>query len=737
MLEYAKKSVSLILAFAFCLVAFFPFLKVSAADRPLGDVDGDGELTLSDALSILRSCAGFKKLSDDALAFADYDGDGNITSTDAQAVLCRAIDIEITVTDYFQQCVNKGFPESYAEKLVDLHKKYPKWEFEPFITGLTWEDAVNGEHTPHKKQLIEKNVPAYFMCDCSSCDGVIQESTMWVSASEYAVEYYLDPRNFLTDSYIFQFEDTSYSKTQTTDGVEAIIKGTWMENSYITYLDASGKTKTYTEDGKKVKYSSAILKAAKDSGMSAYYLASKIRQEVGAETSSYAGGACGDMSPYLGIYNYYNIGAYTGASDGLEWANGYMKVTDKKTLYKSASTSEKLVTIPAKTQLYYIGESGDYYKVKTTVSSKSYTGYIKKADADIQTTYGRPWDNPYKSIYNGAKYIYSSYSKYQFTGYLQKFNVNKASGNLHYHEYMGNIRAAAAEAKSTFKAYDSAGILKNKMIFSIPVYSDMPGSTAEYGDYFKTLKPSISVKSSSAGCVTIKWGSLNSAGGYKVYRYDSSLSKYVNIAKTSALSYTDADTKKGETLKYKVRAYYKGSEETAYSKYSSVLTVTVSNAASGTVNVSDTLNVRSEPDTESEILVKIPNGTVVTLLGKTGTWYKVSFTYKSKKYNGFLSSKYIVTKDTVPEIEVPREKTEKCPYEEPTATLRSGDSGTGVKWLQWYLYKLGYLSSANDIDGEFGPTTLAAVKKFQTDSAIDVDGLAGSDTRSELKKAYG
>lgn len=741
MLENRKAVLSFILALTFCLTVFLPCFEVSAADRPLGDVDGDCELTLSDALSILRYAAGFAELSSDALLYADYDGDGCVTSSDAQSVLCCAIDLETVVTDYYQHYIDIGFPKSYAEKLVALHEKYPNWEYQPFITGLIWADAVAGEHTPHNKQLIEKNVSSYMMCDCSKCDGVIQESTMWVSASEYAVAYYLDPRNFLTDRYIFQFEDTGYSKSQTTDGVEAIIKGTWMENSYITYLDASGNTVTYTEDGKKIKYSSAILKAAKDSGMSAYYLASKIRQEVGSSTSSYAGGSCGNMSPYNGIYNYYNIGAYTGALDGLKWANGYMKVTSDKPLYKTASTKTKLVTVPSGTTLYYIGESGNYYKVKVNVSSSSYTGYIKKTDVDIQTSYGRPWDNPYKTIYYGAKYIYSSYSQYQFTGYLQKFNVNAESGSLYNHEYMGNVRAAAAEAKSTYNAYDSAGILNTHKVFRIPVFSKMPDTTADYGVYFEKLKPSLSLSGSSPSGVTIKWNALDTATGYKIYKYDSSSSKYVSIGKTSSLSYTDTSVKKGETLKYKVKAYYTGGSKTVYSQYSSVLSVTVSNTASGTVNVSDSLNVRSKPSTDGDILVQLPDGTVVSLLGKTGSWYKITVTYNGKKYTGYVSSKYIDTKDTVPELESapaeePEVTPEKCPYTEPTSTLRSGDSGTGVKWLQWYLYKLGYLSSSGDIDGKFGSGTLSAVEKFQSDAGIDVDGVVGSGTRSALKKAY-
>ena len=131
--------------------------------------------------------------------------------------------------------------------------------------------------------------------------------------------HYMDPRNFFDEKHIFQFESTAYNAKQTKAGVETILSPTWMHNSLINYLTTNGKThKNYDS---KTKYSDAILAAAKNSGMSAYYLASKIVQEVGS-TKATTGGASGNRAPFIGIYNYYNIGAYSGAMDGLEWAAG-------------------------------------------------------------------------------------------------------------------------------------------------------------------------------------------------------------------------------------------------------------------------------------------------------------------------------------------------------------------------------------------------------------------------------
>ena len=43
---------------------------------------------------------------------------------------------------YADQLRDKGFPESYISKLVSLHNKYPKWDFQPLKTGLNFTAAV-------------------------------------------------------------------------------------------------------------------------------------------------------------------------------------------------------------------------------------------------------------------------------------------------------------------------------------------------------------------------------------------------------------------------------------------------------------------------------------------------------------------------------------------------------------------------------------------------------------------
>lgn len=70
------------------------------------------------------------------------------------------------------------------------------------------------------------------------------------------------------------------------------------------------------------------------------------------------------------------------------------------------------------------------------------------------------------------------------------------------------------------------------------------------------------------------------------------------------------------------------------------------------------------------------------------------------------------------------------PYREPAATVRSGESGVIVKWIQFQLNLKGYKLT---VDGSFGPKTLAAVRDYQQKRHITVDGIVGPVTRKALE----
>lgn len=307
----------------------------------------------------------------------------------------------------------KSFPSSYHSALKKLHEAYPNWQFKPLETGLTWNTVLNAEMEDDKNvvptnadyTLKSKAVDDYNI----ETNTFIQKDVGWVKAATPTVAYFMDPRNFLDEKYIFQFEKLSYDESHTVEGVEAILKDTFMENTKISYLDKEGNTIDTDE-----KYSEVILEAAQKANIGAYYIASKIRQEIGATPSE---SVSGNHKGYEGYYNFYNIGATDGIGAigrGLSWARD-------------------------------------------------------------GATYGRPWDSPRKAIIGGAKYISESYiGPGQSTGYLQKFNVNPNSAyKLYSHQYMTNVAGATSEAVFAYNGYVGMGLLKETKIFWIPVYKSM------------------------------------------------------------------------------------------------------------------------------------------------------------------------------------------------------------------------------------------------------------------------
>ena len=449
--------------------------------------------------------------------------------------------------DYEASLAKAGFTSSYIAALSKLHSKYPNWNFMPLETNLSLDEAVSSERRKHSQQLIQKtesNEAKGYLCRCSDCyvngSYVIREGKTWVSASEAAVKYYMNPLNFLDEKYIFQFESTSYESGQTTAGIETIIQNTWMYNSYISYKDSSGNTQKYTSRAypNGVKYSQAILDAAKYSGLSAYYLASKIVQEVGGKSPT-AAGASGTNSKYPGIYNYYNIGANTGAEDGLKWASsgasGFATNTDNVRLRSQPNTSSTILAkLPKNTSATLIStteKQNDGYVwcyVKVNYNGKALTGYIRSDLLGEQ--YGRPWTNPYRSIYNGAKYISNNFTSTQNTGYLQKFNVNPASSNRFGHEYMANVQAAASEASNTYKAYSSANLLSATKTFYIPIYTGLDSNIDGF---------TVTGRGDGGKALWLDWSDVDGAVKYEVYDVTNNTSTLKDTVTKSEVKFID------------------------------------------------------------------------------------------------------------------------------------------------------------------------------------------------------
>ncbi len=364
------------------------------------------------------------------------------------------------------------FPQSYWPALEALHEKYPQWIFKSVATNLSFADAVQHHSAPGAVLISNKYYDdAYLSLEPNAYNWYTDtwtpyDGSSWMICNKATVEYYMDPRNFLTERDIFQFESLNYQGAVHDEaGVEKILQKSFMANTSFCYLDSqSGEEKSMT-------YAAAFVEAGKFSNVSPYHLASRSLIEVSSSGSPSVSGKFSEaleannlpvITDYDGYYNFYNIGA-------------------------SAST-ETLGNV--RNGLEYAKFGADRKPEQTAT--------------DIQRLI--PWDNPYKSIVGGSDVIGANYinanktnPKYadQNTLYLQKFNVGYLSTSgfqrRYWHLYMGNIVAPTVEGGKIYDAYKARDDLDKPITFLIPIYSNLPAScpkpaeTGNPNNWLKTL----------------------------------------------------------------------------------------------------------------------------------------------------------------------------------------------------------------------------------------------------------
>jgi len=140
-------------------------------------------------------------------------------------------------SDFESYLEKQGFPESYKNDLRGLHQKYPEWVFIAQKTGLDWNTAVS-EESKIGRNLVYTTQPSSWKSieeggfDWGNNYWPGYDGTTWVAASKEIISHYMDPRNFLTDPYIFQFQQQCYDpEKQTKDGLYNMVKGTFLEKA--------------------------------------------------------------------------------------------------------------------------------------------------------------------------------------------------------------------------------------------------------------------------------------------------------------------------------------------------------------------------------------------------------------------------------------------------------------------------------------------------------------------------
>ena len=315
----------------------------------------------------------------------------------------------------------ENFPESYQPYLEELKKKHPNWTFTALYTSLDWNYVIQNENI-FGKNLVPKSYHDRWK-NTNPGEYNVEVDAGWVDCSKQSLLYTMDPRNFLNESRIFQFEELSFnSNSNSVEGIEKILYGTEFYNQIVSYLTSSGSTVTMNK-----KYSDLIYSAGIQSKVSSYHLASRIKQEVGPFLSHSS--ISGKVAGYEGLYNFYNIGA--------------------------TSSSEPMGAI---------------------INGLKYARDGNGASEATKTKYLIPWNTKERAITGGGIFIGSSYINIgQNTIYLQKFHVHDTNkGELFWHQYMTNVLAPYSESNIIYKGYANSNLLDLNINFIIPVYDNMP-----------------------------------------------------------------------------------------------------------------------------------------------------------------------------------------------------------------------------------------------------------------------
>lgn len=168
----------------------------------------------------------------------------------------------------------------YKESLENLKLAHPNWNFKFLYTGLNFSDAVSGEYEVRSANLVPTSYGGEWI------SGTALYDTGWYGASEKAIARFMDPRNFLNEVDVFQFQDVNdyLYGVCTLEGIQEQVN------------------KSFLQD-----YAIDIDTACRNENVNPYYIIARLFQENGRNPKNGTYKMNGGDGKYY--YNPFNIGA--------------------------------------------------------------------------------------------------------------------------------------------------------------------------------------------------------------------------------------------------------------------------------------------------------------------------------------------------------------------------------------------------------------------------------------------
>ena len=346
--------------------------------------------------------------------------------------------------------IHESFPEAYWEGLDALIEAHPEWRFVAFYEGVTFEECLDEEAEMKLSRNLaaglSENGPGGYYYPTSWYSTELTGSYNWAGnayygfdngnmfqASEEAVRYCMDPRNWFTEEQIFQFLDSTVPFAPEVS--EQIVQYIFETIGVAMWVSPAEETGLFTQN---------------ENGETVYFTYPELVDQLAA---------------------------------GLEWEDRFgndrigvnQATMATRIRQEHGSGKSKLIagdypfTLPDGTLI-----PGGYYNYFAMDASGNSIEQIYNNGLIEAYNYG--WDTRYKSIAGGMKrYTERYFADCQYCPYMLKFNVRSDSPRQYWGQYMQDIFAPQKEARNLYRAISSVeGAMDSAMTFIIPVYDSLP-----------------------------------------------------------------------------------------------------------------------------------------------------------------------------------------------------------------------------------------------------------------------
>lgn len=525
-----------------------------------------------------------------------------------------------------------NFPETYKQKLRYLHVAYPNWKFYILNTGVSFETAAAKYQSSALIDTSESSMIA---------SSTILEGSTWRRASLAATKYFLDPRNYLQAYYAMAFNKLSYNSSEVEADAESMVKSTFMNSTE----SISGKS-----------WATLLTTYANKYDVSLFNVVTRALQEQGTSGGIGASGgtATADTSGTK-YYNVFNIGANSGAQDGIDYAksNGWDTVeksidggiaylaskyvkTGQWSLYLQRFNVNPASSYPIYTHSYMTNVRAPYYEAMKLITA--YCNSENHLDEKIQSLY--------IPVYTDMADAYS-YPDTSSTSYFMGVSQNLTT--------FTNINDTSASYTEKF-AYTGSSITPNVTLV------DSSGTTLRKNiDYALTYS-----NNTSEGTATITVHGLNQYTGEKTLKFtigdaEKKSVTALTVASVAAKTYTGSSIKPSLTVKNGSTTLKSGTDySTSYSSNTNPGVAKATITGKGNYTSSRTVNFNIKPKTnkltsakstgKKKLYVKYSSSTGVSgyqiayRKSTTSAWSYKTTSSKSKTITGLSRKKYYYVK---------------------------------------------------------------------------------------------